>query len=105
LYEYALAPDFDAYRMNPNNKNQRHDQRTPMKVQVKVHHPSIGSVIVQTRDISDSGIFLLTEDIEVPDIGTIVEGQIQGMDVEGPILKLEIVRMEPAGIGLKFVNK
>lgn len=96
--------------MNPNNKNptnqdQRHDKRTPIRVQVKVSHPSIGSVIVQTRDISDSGIFLLTENIEVPDIGTIVEGQVQGMDIEGPILKLEIVRMEPAGIGLKFINK
>lgn len=96
--------------MSPNNKNpsdqdQRNDHRTPIKVQVKVHHPSIGDVLVQTRDISDSGIFLLTEDIEVPEIGTIVEGQVQGMDVEGPILKLEIVRMEPAGIGLKFVNK
>lgn len=87
------------------DQDQRHDHRTPMKVQVKVKHPSIGEVMVQTRDISDGGIFLLTENIEVPPIGTIVEGQVQGMDVEGPILKLEIVRMEPAGIGLKFINK
>lgn len=85
--------------------NKRHDQRTPMKVQVRVSHPSIGVIIVPTRDISDGGIFLLTEDIDVPPIGTIVEGQVQGMEIEGPILKLEIVRMEPSGIGLKFVNK
>ena len=90
---------------NPTTENQRHDQRTPIKVQVKVYHPSIGNIVVQTRDISDGGIFLLTENIEVPAIGTIVEGQVQGMDIEGPILKLEIVRMEPAGIGLKFINK
>ncbi len=75
-----------------------------MKVKVKVSHPSIGNIVVPTRDISDGGIFLLTEDIDVPPIGTIVEGQVQGMEVEGPILKLEIVRMEPAGIGLKFVK-
>lgn len=87
-----------------NNEDKRTNHRTPMKVQVKVSHPSIGNIIVPTRDISDGGIFLLTEDIDVPPIGTIVEGQVQGMEVEGPILKLEIVRMEPAGIGLKFVK-
>ena len=90
---------------NSNDQDQRHDHRTPMKVQVKVCHPSIGEVVVQTRDISDSGIFLLTEHISVPPIGTVVEGQVQGMDIAGPILKLEIVRMEPEGIGLKFINK
>ena len=99
--------------MNPKDSNddsnqdqdKRIDHRTPMKCQVKVSHPSIGEVLVQTRDISDGGIFLLTENITVPPIGTIVEGQVQGMEIEGPILKLEIVRMEPSGIGLKFVNK
>ncbi|MFT6028454.1 MAG: hypothetical protein ACI8O8_000178 [Oleiphilaceae bacterium] len=90
---------------NSSDQDQRHDSRTPMKVRVKVYHPSIGEVVVQTRDISDSGIFLLTENISVPPIGTVVEGQVQGMDIEGPILKLEIVRMEPRGIGLKFINK
>ena len=90
---------------NSNDQDLRHDHRTPLKVQVKVCHSSIGEVVVQTRDISDGGIFLLTENIDVPPIGTIVEGQVQGMEVEGPILKLEIVRMEPAGIGLKFINK
>jgi hypothetical protein len=90
---------------NSNDQNQRNDSRTPIKVQVKVCHPSIGEIVVQTRDISDSGIFLLTENISVPPIGTVVEGQVQGMDIAGPILKLEIVRMEPAGIGLKFINK
>jgi hypothetical protein len=98
--------------MNSNNQDnntesdddKRHDHRTPLKVQVKVSHPSIGDIIVPTRDISDGGIFLLTENIDVPPIGTIVQGQVQGMEVEGPILSLEIVRMEPAGIGLKFVK-
>jgi hypothetical protein len=87
-----------------NDDDKRCDHRTPMKVQVKVSHPSIGDIIVPTRDISDGGIFLLTENIDVPPIGTIVQGQVQGMHVEGPILNLEIVRMEPAGIGLKFVK-
>ena len=62
---------------NSSDQDQRIDHRTPMRVRVKVRHPSIGEVIVQTRDISDGGIFLLTENIAVPPIGTIVEGQVQ----------------------------
>jgi len=85
--------------------NKRHSIRTPMRVQVKVNHASIGEVIVNTRDISESGIFLLTEEIEMPPVGSIVQGQVQGMGGDGPILKLEIVRLEPAGIGLKFINE
>jgi len=76
-----------------------------MKVTVKVTHDSIGEVLVKTRDISESGIFLLTEDVDMPPIGTIVEGQVQGMAEEGPVLKLEIVRAEPVGIGLRFINE
>jgi len=76
-----------------------------MRCQVKVSHPSIGEVMVNTRDISDGGLFLLTESISMPPVGTIVQGQVQGMGIEGPILKLEIVRLEPAGTGLKFINE
>lgn len=83
----------------------RHDHRTPLKCQVKVSHDSIGDILVNTRDISDGGIFLLTEDIDMPPIGTIVQGQVQGMGMVAPILKMEIVRIEPAGIGLKFINE
>lgn len=86
-------------------KNKRQAPRTPIKCQVKISHESIDEIIIQTRDISDSGIFLLTEDIDMPPIGTVVQGQVQGMGMVAPILKMEIVRVEPAGIGLKFINK
>jgi hypothetical protein len=83
----------------------RSDLRTPMKCQVKVSHDSIGEILVNTRDISDGGIFLLTENIDMPPIGTIVQGQVQGMGMVAPIIKMQIVRLEPAGIGLKFINE
>jgi len=83
----------------------RNDLRTPMKCQVKVSHDSIGEILVNTRDISDGGIFLLTENIDMPPIGTIVQGQVQGMGMVAPIIKMQIVRLEPAGIGLKFINE
>lgn len=92
---------------NPSNQNgisQRQDNRTPMKCQIKVSHPSIGDVIVSTRDISDGGVFLLTENIDMPPVGTVVQGQVQGMGETAPIIQMKIVRMEPAGVGLKFVT-
>lgn len=75
-----------------------------MKVQVKVSHPSIGEILVPTRDISDGGIFLLTENIEMPPVGTVLTGQVQGMATDAPVIKMEIVRVEPAGVGLRFVT-
>jgi len=79
--------------------------RTPMKCQVKISHPNIGDVVVNTRDISDGGIFLISDELSMPPLGSIVRGQVQGMSSEGPILKLEVVRVEAAGIGLKFINE
>ena len=83
----------------------RNYPRTPMKCQIKVTHTDIGEVLINTRDISDGGIFLLTDGVVMPAIGTIVQGQVQGMGGEAPMLKLEIVRAEPTGIGLKFINE
>ena len=76
-----------------------------MKCQIKVTHADIGEILINTRDISDGGIFLLTEGEIMPPIGTIVQGQVQGMGGEAPILKLKIVRTEATGIGLKFINE
>ncbi|MFT6266041.1 MAG: hypothetical protein ACJAWS_002195 [Oleiphilaceae bacterium] len=83
----------------------RNDLRTPMKCQVKVSHDSIGDILVNTRDISDGGVFLLTEAFNMPPVGTIVQGQVQGMGMVAPILKMQIIRIEPSGIGLKFINE
>ena len=83
--------------------NQRRHQRTLLKCRVKVTHADIGEIEVDSRDISDSGIFLITKDRELPPIGTILEGQVQGMMEDAPILEMEIVRVETDGIGLRFV--
>lgn len=79
--------------------------RTPMKCQIKITHPDIGEAIVNTRDISDGGIFILTDSVTMPPLGSVVQGQVQGLGGEAPILKLEIVRTEAMGIGLKFINE
>ncbi len=86
-------------------QNRRRHPRIPMTVRVKVTHPAIGEKIVKTRNISDSGLFILVEPTEMPPIGEIVIGQVQGMIDDPPSLEMEIVRTEKDGIGLRFVLK
>ncbi len=83
--------------------DQRKYPRTPMKCRIKISHSSIGEVIVNTRNISDGGVFVLTDGVEMPPVGTLVVGQVQGLPLEAPVLDMEIVRVEPQGVGLKFL--
>ena len=76
--------------------------RIPMACRVKISNPDIGELEVKTRDISDGGIYLLTEELTSLPIGTMVKGQVQGMMDDAPILDMEVVRIEPGGVGLRF---
>ncbi len=78
--------------------------RTPMKCTIKLTHESVGELLVQTRDISDGGVFILRQTLGLPPIGSIVTGQVQGMGADAPVLQMEVVREDPHGVGLRFVN-
>lgn len=59
-----------------------------------------------TRDVSEGGVFLITESLEaeMPPTGTILQGQVQDVMEDPPVVTMEIVRIEPMGVGLKFVQ-
>lgn len=82
--------------------NRRQHSRIPMMVEVKISHPAIGEKLVKTRNVSEGGLFILVEPTEMPPLGEIVLGQVQGMIENPPMLEMEIVRMEPNGLGLRF---
>lgn len=84
--------------------DQRRHTRTPLSCRIKITHESVGELIVKTRDISDGGVFVILEPEQVPEIGTIVTGQVQGLVGDAPILTMEVVRVEPTGVGLRFVD-
>ncbi|WP_341937315.1 PilZ domain-containing protein [Marinimicrobium sp. C2-29] len=86
------------------SEDKREHSRTPMACRIKIQHESIGELVVKTRDISDGGVFVVLEPDQVPPVGSIVTGQVQGMMVEAPVLEMEVVRTEPEGVGLKFIN-
>lgn len=78
--------------------------RTPFSCKIKIQHESVGELIVKTRDISDGGVFVILEPEHVPPIGTIVTGQVQGLVGDAPALEMEVVRVEPTGVGLRFIK-
>ncbi|HEB95656.1 MAG TPA: PilZ domain-containing protein [Sedimenticola thiotaurini] len=87
----------------PGAEKRRHE-RTPLCARIRITHESFGSRIVKIRDISLGGVFLLVEDLQMPPEGTVIEGQVQDDYMERPVVKMEVVRLEPSGVGLKFVD-
>lgn len=86
--------------------NQRQHPRTPMKCRIRISHPDIGDVYGQTRDLSDGGVFVENPELAALPAGTIVEGQVQDMPIEAPILKMIIQRhIAGEGAGLAFVDE
>jgi len=86
-----------------STKDKRQHIRTPLACRIKVIHAGT-EMIVKTRDISDGGVFVVLEPDQVPPIGSHVTGQVQGLMDDAPILEMEVVRVEPAGVGLRFIN-
>lgn len=83
----------------------RQHVRTPFVCRIKIIHDSVGELVVKTRDISDGGVFVVLEPDQIPPIGSIVKGQVQGLFEEAPILEMEVVRIEAGGVGLRFLGE
>lgn len=84
--------------------NRRRHLRTPLRCEFKIWHDSIGEMLVTTRDISDGGLFLIMDEPVIPPIGTVLRGQVQGLMADAPMVVMEVVRIEPNGIGLRFIS-
>lgn len=81
----------------------RRHVRTPFVCRIKIIHDSVGELLVKTRDISDGGVFVVLEPEHIPPIGTQLSGQVQGLIEDAPVLDMEVVRVEPSGVGLRFI--
>ncbi|MBA4244021.1 PilZ domain-containing protein [Ectopseudomonas hydrolytica] len=85
--------------------NQRHQVRTPMKCRIKISHPSFGELVAQTRDLSDSGVYVKHPDMTSLTVGAEVTGQVQDLPFPAPVLKMEVVRVDTEGAGLRFLDE
>lgn len=85
--------------------NNRIHQRTHLKVNFKIWSAGLEPIVVSTRDVSDGGVFLITDGLDnIPDVGTQLMGQVQGLMENAPIVEMEVVRLEPMGMGLRFLE-
>ncbi len=83
--------------------NRREHKRTPLKVQLRIDHPIHGRMMVTTRDISESGVFVVIDDAQrLLQIGEVVSGQVQGLPIPAPVVQMQVVRFEPSGVALIF---
>ena len=84
--------------------NKRQAVRTPFKSRIRITHDSFGSFETYTRDISDSGVFLFLNGEFYLDLGSVISARVVGLPGgEAPELKMEVVRLDDDGAGLKFV--
>ncbi len=86
------------------DKDKRRYVRTSFVCSIKISHPSVGSLLVKTRDISDGGVFVVLDPQQIPPVGTRLTGQVQGLVDEAPLLEMEVVRVESVGVGLRFIQ-
>lgn len=84
-------------------KNERREHlRTALNAKVAVTHKTFGKRVFATRDISDGGIFIVSEGDFAPEKGDKVIVQVQGLPMPAPELEMEVVRITVDGYGLRF---
>lgn len=84
-------------------QNQRMHPRANMKCRIRISHESFGEVLAQTRDLSDSGVYVKHPDLVSLQPGTIVRGQVQDLPIPAPELQMEVMRVDSEGVGLRFI--
>lgn len=85
----------------------RRYERTPSAIRVEITHPSFGTIIGSTMDISDGGAQVVIENHPIPPVGTIVN--VRFKKVVGPVnaepVPMKIVYSHRQTAGMMFVGR
>jgi len=87
-------------------ENRKH-LRIGLIVDIELTLPGQDMVNVRTRNISDGGLYLILDDIDLPAVNTEVKVRLKnqlGDGEEPPVNRAKVVRQEPDGIGLVFLE-
>ncbi len=85
--------------------NRRKYSRIPVRLRIKISHPSIGEKIVHSRDLSEGGLFVVVDPTDLPEEGNIVKGQVLDTEEEAPTVDMKIVRVGQNGLALEYVTE
>ena len=91
--------------MNCQINEKRQYRRSTGPAMIEISHPSFGSLLLKSRDLSDGGAFALTGNHQSPPVGTVLEVRIKrytGFINIKPTL-MRVVHQDNSGIGLMFV--
>ncbi|GEM_PF-3502112 len=109
----TASQNSSAYLINPLKSDQykrmstmhelRFKPRFAMTMDVKISTPLEGDRVLVTKNISDSGMFLVGDSHLLPELGAIVDGEIQELIETVPIPKMKVVRVEPQGVAVEFI--
>lgn len=90
--------------MPKKDSEKRDSMRLPMSSRIRVELSSGDEETGITRDLSDTGVFVVLERIvSQVELGDFVIMQVLDMHEEAPLIKAEVVRKENRGIGVRFV--
>lgn len=87
-------------------ENRKH-LRIGLVVEIELTLPDKAPVDVRTRNISDGGLYIILDKLDLPAIGTEVQVRLKnqmGDGEEPPINRALVVRHETDGIGLQFLE-
>lgn len=77
--------------------------RTLVKCAVRLTHKEIGDVIAETRDISETGVFVSCRElVHFISIGDEFEAKLYNTDKEVSETSMRVVRLTSDGVGLAF---
>ncbi|AJO75757.1 MULTISPECIES: PilZ domain-containing protein [Pseudomonas] len=72
-------------------------------LRIKIQHDSFGECLGQTRNLSASGVYVRHPMLAALPKGAVVYGQVQGLPMNAPRVKMEVVQVDAEGIGLRYL--
>lgn len=88
------------------NSDKRGAPRLPVRLEVELELEG-EQASLHTRDLSNNGAFLEANDQQLPPVGSIIYLRLkQGLEGgEAPMVKAKVVRNDPDGFALKFLEE
>lgn len=79
--------------------------RKPIKCAVKLSHSVLGDIEAETSDISETGVFIRSKNLEqVVRIGDTIDAKLYSDDQITSDAQLRVVRTTDDGVGLLFIS-
>jgi len=87
-------------------KNKRRESRLPIQLDVEMVSGDEEESSLQTRDLSNGGVYLKKGANNLPPEGTIVHIRIKNNlgDGEPPLVKARVIRVDNDGLALAFIT-